>query len=118
MFPTPVPPAQPGAAGNGGSGIVILRGTQEDNIPVIFNGTQLDKIILLTHYEDSPGAALADVVLLCGAQESPLDSGSIPIKVAVLYVGEVLLLRYMMDDPETANTAQDRTSEAVAMKLL
>ena len=59
-----------------------------------------------------------NVVLLCGAQESPLDSGSIPIKVAVLYVGEVLLLRYMMDDPETANTAQDRTSEAVAMKLL
>ena len=27
------------------------------------------KIVLLTHYEDSPGAALADVVLLCGAQE-------------------------------------------------
>ena len=76
------------------------------------------KIILLTHYEDSPGASLANVVLRCGAQESPLDSGSIPIKVAVLYVGEVLLLRYMMDDPETANTAQDRTSEAVAMKLL
>ena len=37
------------------------------------------KIILLTHYEDSPGASLADVVLRCGAQESPLDSGSIPI---------------------------------------
>ena len=44
------------------------------------------KIILLTHYEDSPGAKLADVVLLCGAQESPLDSGNIPIKVALLYV--------------------------------
>ena len=28
------------------------------------------KIILLTHYEDSPGAAMADVVLRCGAQES------------------------------------------------
>ena len=27
------------------------------------------KIILLTHYEDSPGAKLADIVLLCGAQE-------------------------------------------------
>ena len=61
------------------------------------------KIILLTHYEDSPGAAMADVVLRCGAQESPLDSGSIPIKVAVLYVGEVLLLRYMLDDPEHTN---------------
>ena len=65
------------------------------------------KIILLTHYEDS-----------CGAQESPLDSGSIPIKVAVLYVGEVLLLRYMLDDPEHTNEAQDRTSEAVAIKLI
>ena len=61
---------------------------------------------------------LADVVLLCGAQESPLDSGSIPIKVAVLYVGEVLLLRYMLDDPEHTNEAQDRTSEAVAIKLI
>ena len=76
------------------------------------------KIILLTHYEDSPGALLADVVLLCGAQESPLDSGSIPIKVSVLYVAEVLLLRYMLDDPKQANDAQDRTSEAVAIKLL
>ena len=76
------------------------------------------KIILITHYEDSPGAKLADVVLLCGAQESPLDSGSIPIKVSVLYVAEVLLLRYMLDDPKQTNDAQDRTSEAVAIKLL
>ncbi len=76
------------------------------------------KIILLTHYEDSPGAALADIVLRCGAQESPLDSGSIPIKVAVLYVGEVLLLRYTLDDPETSNSAQDRTSEALTMKMV
>ena len=76
------------------------------------------KVILLTHYEDSPGAARADVVLLCGAQESPLDSGSIPIKVAVLYVAEVLLLRYKLSDPEAATLAQDRTSEALTLKML
>ena len=76
------------------------------------------KIILLTHYEDSPGAKLADIVLQCGAQESPLDSGSIPIKVAVLYVAEVLVLRYMLDDPANANAAQDRTNEALAVKML
>ena len=76
------------------------------------------KIILLTHYEDSPGALLADVVLLCGAQESPLDSGSIPIKVAVLYVGEVLVLRYILDSPEQANTAQELTSEVLTLKML
>ena len=76
------------------------------------------KIILLTHYEDSPGALLADVVLLCGAQESPLDSGSIPIKAAFLYVGEVLVLRDMLDDPAHSNTAQDLTSEALTVKML
>ena len=76
------------------------------------------KIILLTHYEDSPGAKLADVVLLCGAQESPLDSGNIPIKVALLYVAEVLGLRYTMDDPQNVMDAQDRTSEALAVKML
>ena len=76
------------------------------------------KIILLTHYEDSPGAKLADVVLLCGAQESPLDSGNIPIKVALLYVAEVLVLRYTMNDPQNVMDAQDRTSEALADKLL
>ena len=76
------------------------------------------KIILLTHYEDSPGASLADVVLRCSAQESPLDSGSIPIKVAVLYVGEVLVLRYILDSPEQANTAQELTSEVLTLKML
>mgnify|MGYP000393992175 CR=1 FL=1 len=29
------------------------------------------KIVLITHYEDSPGAKLADIVLLCGAQGKP-----------------------------------------------
>ena len=76
------------------------------------------QVILITHYEDSPGAELADVVLLCGAQENPLDSGSLPIKVAVLYVAEVLLLRYMLDDPEHNNAAKDRTSEAMAVKMV
>lgn len=29
----------------GGSGVVIIRGTEDDLIPVFFNGTQLSKII-------------------------------------------------------------------------
>ena len=34
-----------GAGGSGGSGIIIIRGTQEDCIPVKFNGKQLKNII-------------------------------------------------------------------------
>lgn len=35
-----------GVAGAGGSGVVILRGTEEDLIPVFFNGTQLSAVML------------------------------------------------------------------------
>ena len=76
------------------------------------------KIILLTHYADAPGTALADVVLLCGAQESPLDGGSIPAKIAVLFVAEVLVLRYSLDNQELATISRERTSKALASKLL
>lgn len=76
------------------------------------------KIILLTHYADSPGAALADVVLLCGAKESPLDQGSIPVKLAVLYVANVLVLRFTLDNQELTSLARERTSRALAAKLL
>lgn len=76
------------------------------------------KIILITHYRDAPAAALADVVLLCGVRESPLDSGSIPVKVAVLYVAEVLVLRYTLDNQELTALAKDRTSHVMGLKLL
>lgn len=76
------------------------------------------KVILLTHYADAPGTALADVVLLCGAKESPLDSGSIAAKIAVLFVAEVLVLRYTLDNQELAAIARERTSKALAPKLL
>ena len=76
------------------------------------------KVILLTHYSDAPGAALADVVLLCGAKESPLDSGSMPVKLAVLFVANVLVLRYTLDNQELANLSLSRTSRAQGSKLL
>lgn len=76
------------------------------------------RIILMTHYADAPGAALADVVLLCGAQESPLEGGSIAAKIAMLYVAEVLVLRFTMDNLELTNLAKQRTAKALAPKLL
>lgn len=76
------------------------------------------KVILITHYDDAPGVALADVVLLCGAQENPLDSGSIPAKLAMLFVANVLVLRYTLDNQELANLSPSRTSQALGCKLL
>lgn len=38
--------SRPGKAGSGGSGVVIIRGTQDDYIPVIFNGSPVEAIVL------------------------------------------------------------------------
>lgn len=76
------------------------------------------KIILITHYPDAPGAALADVVLVCGWMETPLDCGSIPVKVAALFVAETLVMRYSLDNRELTKIAKDKTSLAMATKLL
>ena len=76
------------------------------------------KIILITHYPDAPGAALADVVLVCGGMETPLDCGSVPVKVAALFVAETLVMRYSLDNRELTKIAKDKTSLAMATKLL
>lgn len=83
-----------------------LMGTEDVVLFVSYSGATRDmmetlrlakensaRVILLTHYADAPGNALADVVLLCGAKNSPLDSSSIAAKIAVLFAAEVLVLR-------------------------
>ncbi len=76
------------------------------------------KIILLTHYEDLPG----DIARRCRPSlrrtGKPAGLRQHPIKAAFLYVGEVLVLRYMLDDPAHSNTAQGLTSEAMTVKML
>lgn len=55
----------------------------------------------------TPGTALADVVLLCGAKESPLDSGGMPVKLTVLFVANVLVLRYTLDNQELVSLPRE-----------
>lgn len=46
--------------------------------------------LLITRYPKSPGAELSDIVLQCGSRESPLQLGSVPARVAQLYLIDVL----------------------------
>ena len=43
-------------------------------------------VILITHFPKSAGAELATVVLQCGYNESPLQSGSVTAKVGPLFI--------------------------------
>ena len=48
------------------------------------------RIILVTHFPKSPAAAFADVILQCGANEGPLQLGSVAARIAQLFVIHVL----------------------------
>ena len=50
--------------------------------------------ILVTRFPKSPAAKLADVVLRCGSNESPVQVGSVSAKVAQLVVMDVLYQEY------------------------
>ena len=59
------------------------------------------RTILVTRFNKSPAAKLADVVLRCGSNEGPFQSGSIPAKVAQLIVMDVLYQEYLHRNRES-----------------
>lgn len=76
------------------------------------------KIILITRFAKSPGAAQADVVLQCGSNEGPFHLGSMPAKMAQLFVVDVLYNEFIRRGPEDARANQERIAEALAEKHL
>ena len=48
------------------------------------------KLILVTRFPNSPGAAFADHLLICGANEAPRQQGSIAAKIGQLFIVDIL----------------------------
>ncbi len=76
------------------------------------------KVILITRFPRSPGAKLADVVLQCGSNENPLQHGSVPARIAQLFLLDILFTRLCLDDPETCRENRQRIAAALADKHL
>ena len=74
------------------------------------------KVILVTRFPNSPGAALADIVLQCGANENPLQSGSIPARIAQMYLVDVLFSEFTRKDLESAKDSRNRIAHALSAK--
>ena len=65
------------------------------------------RVILITRFPKSPGAAYADVVLQCGSREGLLQMGSVAARVAQLYLTDVLFHEVCRRDPaKCAETRQ------------
>ena len=76
------------------------------------------KTILVTRYLKSPGADKADIVLQCGSIESPLQLGSIPARLAQLYLIDVLYHQYVNKNPKKALEQQEKIADALTHKHL
>lgn len=75
-------------------------------------------IILITHFPKSRAADFADVVLLCGYNESPLQSGSVAAKLGQLFIIDCLFYVFCKRNPELYAQARSTTAEAITKKLL
>lgn len=76
------------------------------------------KLILVTRFPNSPGAKYSDLLLVCGADESPSQQGSIAVKIGQLFIIDVLFHEYCARDPKTAQENQNRTVNAITPMLL
>ena len=74
------------------------------------------RIILVTRFPNSPGAALADIVLQCGANENPLQSGSVPARIAQMYLTDILFSEYTRKNLDEAKESRNRIAQALAAK--
>lgn len=70
--------------------------------------------ILITRFNKSPAASLADVVLRCGANEGPFQAGSVAAKVAQLVVMDVLYQEYCHRNRESCEENIQRIAAALS----
>lgn len=76
------------------------------------------KVILVTRFPHSPGAELSDIVLQCGANENPLQSGSIAARIAQMYLIDVLFSEYSRRNLVKTRYNRARIAQALEGKHL
>ena len=70
--------------------------------------------VLITRYPKSPAAKLADVVLRCGSNEGPFQSGSVPAKIAQLVVMDLLFQEYCHRNRSACQENIQRIADALS----
>ncbi|WP_242069856.1 MurR/RpiR family transcriptional regulator [Paenibacillus dendritiformis] len=76
------------------------------------------KLISITRFVKSPLTTHSDVTLLCGANEGPLQGGSLSAKIAQLYLLDVLYVEYFKRTYQESIDNKESTANAVIEKLL
>jgi DNA-binding MurR/RpiR family transcriptional regulator len=74
-------------------------------------------VIAITYYARSPITKTADIVLLIGGKESPLEGGSMAAKISQLYVIDLLCTGLALANKEKALQMKEKTAQSVVDKI-
>lgn len=74
-------------------------------------------IVCVTRFIKSPLTAYGDMVLLCGANESPLQAGSSSAEISQLFLIDLLYTEYYRRYYDTCSVNNEKTSASVMEKL-
>lgn len=97
--------------------IFSYSGATKDNLELIMQAHEVGaKVILVTRYLRSPGANLSDIVLQCGADESPLELGTVGAKVTQLFIMDLLFKELCRRNPDEVRKNREKIAEAIAQK--
>jgi len=98
--------------------IISYSGSTKDNVYVADIARQAGaKIVGITRFLKSPLTNYTDVLLTCGANEGPLEGGSMSVKMSQLYIIDILFQEYYRRNLAISRENNKKTSKAVVEKL-
>ncbi len=76
------------------------------------------KIIAITRFAKSPLTEISDLTLLCGSNESPLQGGSLTVKISQLFIIDLLYISFMKMSGKQAEINKKKTANSIAEKIM
>ncbi|MDF2722238.1 MAG: transcriptional regulator [Paenibacillus sp.] len=99
--------------------IISYSGSTKDTLEVAKKAKESGAVVIsITRFEKSPLTSYSDLTLLCGANEGPLQGGSLSAKISQLYLLDVLYVEYFKRTYEQSSVNKESTSTSVIPKLL
>ena len=111
---------------------MVASTLQEGDVAVVisYSGSTKDSILIaklagkggayvagITRFAKSPLANFADVVLLCGANEGPLQGGSTTAVISQMYIMEVIYIEFYRKTYESSYKNNQKTSQSIIDKM-
>ncbi len=98
--------------------VISYSGATKDTIQAAQQAKQAGaKVIGITRFAKSPLTLYADVTILCGTNEGPLQGGSTTARISQMMLLDLIYMEYFKRTYETSSINKQKTSGAVLKKL-